>query len=703
VGLWARLTDKLFGKLIEKGVGGWNIAQWQNRRKYYPDVSHKSLIEKYASWVYACAEKNAQNCAQVPLRLYAPTSARKTKALFSTRTIEQKHKDYLAKSPTAYRYLTKAYDVEEVTEHPFLDLMINVNDFDNQFDIIELMVLFQELCGNAYWYILKQRAMSVPIEIWPLYSQYMTIVTDKQRFIDHYVFAITPTEKHIVKTEDVVHFKYPNPQDQFYGMGPLQAAVMAADLSMNMNVYETSLLENDARPDMALIIPAESGVPPEEEQKRMRKEWYKMHRGVKRRGNMAILTGGAELKPVSLPPREMAFLEGRKATLNEIAAIFGVPMSKLTTENVNRANAEAGDYAYQKDTILPKLRKIEQKMNEKLLPMFDERLFVAFDNPVPEDKEYRLKEVKTHLQTGYSSPNEERQKDGLDEVDWGGEPLVPITLRPLSTETPASPQFVPPKSVKAPRKLPPINHPTNFVNQPFVEKLRGYYNRIAEEIFKGFDRDIAKSIKSPADDYISAWFDMQKWNEELWTTSEPFIQYTLLAGGDKALRQITTDRIFNPASPLVSRALTQHRYGMVQNTNSTVIKQLREKLAAGIDEGEGVYDLRKRVESVFEGLSAYGSERIARTETIWAWNEGAKQGYKQSGFVEKLQWLSSGDARSCDWCLDLDGTIIGIDDSFFGKGDSYELEDGRALDFNYEEIGHPPLHPQCRCTIVPVL
>ncbi|MBU1162784.1 MAG: phage portal protein, partial [Proteobacteria bacterium] len=76
-----------------------------------------------------------------------------------------------------------------------------------------------------------------------------------------------------------------------------------------------------------------------------------------------MLHGGAEVKPVSISPREMAYLQGRKATREEVAAIYGVPLSKLTTDDINRANADAGDYSYMKDTILPRLRRIEQKIN----------------------------------------------------------------------------------------------------------------------------------------------------------------------------------------------------------------------------------------------------------------------------------------------------------------------------------------------------
>jgi HK97 family phage portal protein len=703
VGVFGRLTDRLFEKFIAKmaKVGGWNITQWQANKPYYPDVSYRELVKRYSSWVYVCASKNAENCAQIPLRLYAAKPMRKTKALFPTRKVEAKQLSYLAKSPSTFNYVRKAGEVDEVVEHPFLDLLKSVNDFTNQFDLLELAFLFQELCGNAYWYIGKDSALGVPTEIWPLYSQYVRIIPDKQRFIAKYEFVVTEAEKHVVDPADIVHFKYINPQDAYYGIGPLQAAVVAADLSNNMNLFEAGLFKNHARPDMALILPVEAGAPDPDEVKRIEGKWYQKFGGVKKAGKLAVLSGGAELKPISLSPKEMSFLQGRKATREEVAAIFGVPLSLITTESVNRANAETGEYSYMKNTVLPRTRRFEQKINEKLLPMYDERLFCAFDNPVPEDKGHRLKEVEMHLKTGYSSPNEERQEDGRDEVEWGHEPLLPMNIRPLSTELPSSQPMIPPKPEKGTKAtLPPLNHPTDFVNEHFVKAMQAYYGLVAVEILEGFDRDMG--VKSPADDYMSAWFDMQKWNGALWTTCEPFVRYTMMSGGERALRQMTVERLFDPMNPAVVHALEQHRHGSVNSVNSTIVKNLREKLAAGMSEGESVTALRDRVSGIFEDLSAYGAERVARTETIWAWNEGARQGYKQSGIVEKLQWVSSGDQRSCDWCLDMDGRIIGIDSSFFDKGDSYEVN-GRELDFTYEKIDHPPIHPQCRCTIVPVL
>ena len=39
---------------------------------------------------------------------------------------------------------------------------------------------------------------------------------------------------------------------------------------------------------------------------------------------------------------------------------------------------------------------------------------------------------------------------------------------------------------------------------------------------------------------------------------------------------------------------------------------------------------------------------------------------------------------------------------FFDKGEIMENAKGGKLNFEYEDVGHPPLHPMCRCTVIPV-
>jgi len=77
------------------------------------------------------------------------------------------------------------------------------------------------------------------------------------------------------------------------------------------------------------------------------------------------------------------------------------------------------------------------------------------------------------------------------------------------------------------------------------------------------------------------------------------------------------------------------------------------------------------------------AEMIARTETARADVQGSLDGYRAAG-VQRKRWLTAPDC--CDDCQELDGEVVDIDDEFPGDGG-----DG------------PPLHPACRCDVLPVL
>lgn len=78
------------------------------------------------------------------------------------------------------------------------------------------------------------------------------------------------------------------------------------------------------------------------------------------------------------------------------------------------------------------------------------------------------------------------------------------------------------------------------------------------------------------------------------------------------------------------------------------------------------------------------AEMVARTETAFADVAGNLEGYRASGVVQGKRWILGDEA--CDACQALDGVTVGLDEAFPGEGG-----DG------------PPLHPNCRCDVTPVL
>ena len=133
-----------------------------------------------------------------------------------------------------------------------------------------------------------------------------------------------------------------------------------------------------------------------------------------------------DIRTFGYPPKDVGVQFEQQFSREEIAAAFGIPLTMLQLNEASRAGAEAGLYQYLRITILPKLLRIEQKLNERLCPLYDDRLILAFDNPVAEDRQLRLQEIETRLKSYMTSINEERALDGLPPVSWGDVPVMPL-------------------------------------------------------------------------------------------------------------------------------------------------------------------------------------------------------------------------------------------------------------------------------------
>ena len=72
-----------------------------------------------------------------------------------------------------------------------------------------------------------------------------------------------------------------------------------------------------------------------------------------------------------------------------------------------------------------------KKLNEQLLPRFDESLFVAFDDPVPENRELKLQEDTEHVKANIRLINEIREERGWEPTYYGDVPWMDSRLTPV--------------------------------------------------------------------------------------------------------------------------------------------------------------------------------------------------------------------------------------------------------------------------------
>lgn len=397
-------------------------------RALHAPADYTRMVQEYAGWAYACAQKTATTSAQVPLRLFRGVPANgKVRKRVRVRKVNKATKDRFFNDATLVHQMNKAVDIEEVLEHPWLDLQRTVNQDLNGFTLRQLTVLFKQVTGNAYWLVPKSPE-GTPLGIWVLPSQFVSIIPSTKTFVAGYEYGIGQ-DKIVYEPQNIVHFKYPSPKSIYYGLGPMEAAFTAVTLNTDFDEFERSVLDNGAYIPQAFTTeqPVSKTI-----LQRYRKDLMRIHGGHKQAGRFGILPPGIKLLPLAWNPKDINYAIGQKLTKEKIAGVFGVPLSKLTVENVNRANADAGNFSYMADTICPENTSNADVINQEIMPCYDEKLFVAHDNCIPEDKEFRLKQETARLGSGVIAINEVRELEGIEPIDGGDEPLLQGSLKPLS-------------------------------------------------------------------------------------------------------------------------------------------------------------------------------------------------------------------------------------------------------------------------------
>lgn len=121
----------------------------------------------------------------------------------------------------------------------------------------------------------------------------------------------------------------------------------------------------------------------------------------------------------------------------------------------------------------------------------------------------------------------------------------------------------------------------------------------------------------------------------------------------------------------------------VWRNKNQLINWIEDDLTKNLIKGTSVQkmaaDLKDRSNTAY-----HQAERLVRTETNYALNQGHLNSYKKAG-VKKYEILAKIDSRTSAICREKNGNII-------------EIEEGGQVGNNC-----PPFHPNCRTTIIPVI
>lgn len=673
----ARTIGKMYGGFGEDSF----FARWILPGK----MSQRQFLESYQGYVYACVKSIAESVAKGEL--------------------------YVAKNDLVKGELRDdKHEVNRLLNRPNPDM--------SKFQFLEVLETHIEMAGEAFIYLAMGKQSKKPREMYLLRPDLMHVAFDKQTgLVTGYILKKTNGTETTFEKDEIVHIKMPHPINPYRGMGTVEAALMYIQTEDYAAKYSRNYLYNNATPSGVVSFP---GTTSPEEFSKAKAQWKDNFGTVDNAGKLAFVRGDIKFTQIGSGLSEIALRELKGMTRDDIMTMFRVSKPMLgIVDDVNLANGKNAKRIFLENVIEPKLMRIVDGLNHALMPRYGEtsngepQYVVRYENPVPEDE----LEVATVLQQSvdiYMTVNEARALRNLPPIENGDQLRRPIGL--IEVGEPIKQQ----KSVKqltatikrtSKKKSRPSRKQLEFTaeqKETFrkglfinVGKWEKKYKKAVREAMDELNKKVSDRLKAqktkifddflPSDLEIADVMHDQTQGISVALFTEQGQAAMIFAGS--ADEFVVNDRVKRIIRARVD--LFASRFG------EDLRAKLTDTVTTGIAEGETIDDIKKRIESVFKDVKGSPAERIARTETSRYSNAAATEAYKQTGYVEAKEWFTNPGA--CEFCESLNGKIVSLDNKFADLGDTLIGTEGGQLQVDFEPVGEPPAHPNCECTVLPVI
>jgi HK97 family phage portal protein len=242
--------------------------------------------------------------------------------------------------------------------HPILDLVTRPNPAQGRADLFEALFGQVLLSGNGYVEAVGGDA-GVPLELHVLRSDRMSLVPGPDGWPVAYDYTVGAKRHRFHVGEGlspICHVRTFHPQDDHYGLSPMQAAATALDVHSAATAWSKALLDNAARPSGAIVYSGGEGqgTLTRDQYDRLLNEMEAHHVGARNAGRPMLLEGGLDWKPMGFSPSDMEFQKTKEAAAREIATAFGVPPMLLGIPgDATYANYQEANRAFYRLTVLP--------------------------------------------------------------------------------------------------------------------------------------------------------------------------------------------------------------------------------------------------------------------------------------------------------------------------------------------------------------
>ena len=201
-------------------------------------------------------------------------------------------------------------------------------------------------------------------------------------------------------------------------------------------------------------------------------------------------------------------------------------------------------------------------------------------------------------------------------------------------------------------------------------------------------------------------FDVDAVMRAFATTAGKPIADTFTSGWSSGDNEILTGDTMSPAEgrTLAQQFADQHVIRLARPVTESVLDRMNEILRESVDAGVRGPDVASAIQDAMGGEAYYIADRIARTELANAYQFGEIEAWRQSGAVIGKRFVPA--AGACPLCMELarmlGDKVIPLDQPIVPMGTTITAA-GRTQVFDFGDVQTGITHPNCRCSIEPVM
>ena len=158
------------------------------------------------------------------------------------------------------------------------------------------------------------------------------------------------------------------------------------------------------------------------------------------------------------------------------------------------------------------------------------------------------------------------------------------------------------------------------------------------------------------------------------------LQHATLVGSQAAADVLNTNVLNKSAiDEIIKRPWHDANFSdRIWKNKAQLINSLKSELTNGIIQGKSIYEVANTIDGRLD-VGRSQTQRLVRTEYMHALNQGQIESYRAKGY-SKLKWIATMDDKTSKICRKLN-----------------------RKEFDIENLPDIPAHPNCRCTMVPVI